>query len=995
MMRRQRGCILAGGSLWSLALSTACLAQTIPPADLPPVQTPAAEQTAPEETDADIVVTGTRITRPDYQLPNPVESFDAKQIDRSGKTNLTDFLTQTPALVGSSDSNANAGSNAGIGTTGLNLLNLRNLGTNRTLVLVNGRRHVAAVPGGADVDINTIPIDLIERVDVVTGGASAIYGADAVTGVVNFILKRNFEGLTARAQAGISSEGDAGKRFASITAGHNFGDTANIAFNYEYSKEDRLDSQGRRRNLSRNYTTFQNNPDDPNDDPNIPDNVPLTDIRFFDSSRGGGIDTDFDGLPDYNFDGTPWDPGRFVPPFYQQGGSGTPRADYIGDLLPEIERHSVNALGHVAITPAVNFFVEGKYVHTKSFSISQPTFDFSVLIQPDNPYLPASLRGIAAANGGVEVNRDNFDLGSRGEDISRQTIRSVVGFDGKISDHAKFEISYTYGETKVTNRQLGNRYNDRFYSAVDAVVDPATGAITCRSNLDPTALPDQPDANPGITNFGSFTPGPNSGCVPLNLFGEGSPSPAAIAFVTTTSTARSKLTQHVVSGSISGDFGQLFSLPGGPVSFAIGAEYRREASQSTPAPEDTAGFTFNNVLNPSSGHFDVKEVFGELNAPILRHVPFADELALGAAIRFSDYSTIGKTTTWKVDALWAPIPDISFRATYAEAVRAPNIGELFSPANQTFQFITDPCDIANINNGAPTRAANCATLLTAAGADPATFTDPNSASVAGNQAGNTALIEETAKTKTAGIVLRPRFLPGFSASIDGYDIKLTNAITTVTAQRLAELCVDQATTANQFCPGLVREVGGNTPGRITNFTLIPQNVADFRTRGVDFSVNYRFTPGDLGTFDLHAVGSYLDRLTFIGSPGATPTNERNQSVTTNGGAAPKWLVNLDATWTKGPVSVNYGLNYFGKTLRFQRTTSGGEADYVDPQYVFIKPRWEHDIQVSFDVDDRFTFYAGANNVFDQKPDFASLFYPVSGVGRFLYAGARVHLPRLF
>lgn len=978
-------------SVLGLAVAAPCLAQTAD--ELTPA--PAQDQPAPAP-QADIVVTGTRITRPDYQLPNPVASFDAAQITQSGKTNLTDFLTQTPALVGSSDSNANAGSNAGIGATGINLLNLRNLGTNRTLVLVNGRRHVAAVPGGADVDINTIPLDLIDRVDVVTGGASAIYGADAVTGVVNFVLKRDFEGLTARAQAGLSDHGDAGKQFFSVTAGRNFADgTGNFALNYEYSKEDRLEALRRSRNLTRNYTVFENNPDDPNDDPAIPDNVPLTDIRFYDSARSGGVDVDFDGLPDYNFDGSPWDPGRFVPPFYQQGGSGTPLADYIGDLLPSIERHSVNALGHIAITPAIDFFVEGKYVHTKNFSISQPTFDYYILIQPDNPYLPASLRDIAEANGGVLVNRDNFDLGSRGEDITRQTIRTVGGFDGKMSDHARFELSYVYGETRVTNRQLGNRYNDRFYSAVDAVVDPATGAITCRSNLDPTALPDQPDANPGIGNFGSFTPGPDSGCVPLNLFGEGSPSPAAIAFVTTTSIARSRLTQHVLSGSISGDFGQLFSLPGGPIDFAIGAEYRREASSSVPAAEDTAGFTFNNVLLPSRGHFDVKEVFGELNAPLLKHVPLADQLAFGAAIRFSDYSTIGHTTTWKVDGLWAPIRDITFRATYAEAVRAPNIGELFNPADQTFEFITDPCDVANINNGASSRAANCAALLTAAGADPATFRDPNSASVPGTSGGNPDLIEETAKTKTVGIVLKPRFLPGLSASIDGYDIKLTNAITTVTAQRLAELCVDQATIDNQFCPGLTRQVGGNNAGAIVDFTLIPQNVADFRTRGVDFSINYQFTPrANIGSFNLHAVGGYLDRLTFIGSPGAAPTNERNQSITTNGGAAPKWVVNLDATWSKGPLTVNYGLDYFSPTLRFARTTTANEADYVDPQYRFIKARWEHDLQISLDVADRFTFYGGANNLFDQKPDFASLFYPVSGVGRFLYFGAKLHLPNL-
>lgn len=962
---------------------------------------------------ADIIVTGSRIARPETDFPNPITSVTSADIQESGRTNLTDFLTQSPALVGSSTSFNNAGSNAAIGTSGLNLLNLRNLGIERTLVLIDGRRHVPSLSGTAAVDINTIPVDLIERVDVVTGGASAVYGADGVTGVVNFIMKKNFEGLIARGQIGISQRGDSGNRFFSITGGKNFAEgRGNFTLNYEYSKDDRLQAYARHRNLSRNRMTFQNNPNDTGvpDDPNLPDNIPLNDIRFFDSSRGGGIDVDFDGVPDFNSDGTPWDQGLFVPPFYQQGGSGTPRSDYIGDLLPSVERHNVNALFQYELTDHINFFAQGKYVKTKTFTISQPTFDFYILMRPDNAYLPDSLRQIAIDNGnnpdigvaGVLFNRDNFDFGTRGEDVDRETMRGVIGFDGDLSDHAKFEVSYVYGRTKVKNRQIGNRFNDRFYSAVDAVDEgqfltgTPNGNIVCRTNLDPTALPDVSFASPGITNFGSFTPGPNSGCIPLNLFGEGSPSQQAIDWVSLTSIARDELTQHVVSGSISGDFGALFSLPGGDVAFALGAEYRRESSRSTPDANDTAGFTFNNVLLPSRGHYDVKEAFAEINVPVLKDIPFANELSFGAAIRFSDYSTIGKTTTWKVDGVYAPIRDISFRATYAEAVRAPNISELFDPANQTFLFITDPCDIANINNGASTRAANCVALLTAAGADPAIFVDPNSASIPGTLAGNPGLSEETAKTKTAGIVLRPSFLPGFAASIDWYDIKLTNAITTVTAQRLADLCVDQATISNQFCAAITRQVGGANAGGITDFALFPQNVANFRTSGVDLTINYRFEASpDIGSFDFQLVGGYLDKLTFIGSPGAAPSNDRNVSESVNGGPAPKWLFNFDATWKHGPLTVNYGFNYFGKTLRFLRTTTAGDPDYVEGKYFKIKAKHEHEIQLGYDVTEQFNIYTGINNMFDQKPDFASVFYPVSGVGRFFYAGAKVKIGRIF
>lgn len=1001
MLTASKPMFLVGSSLAALLIAAPASAQSsVTPtnqAEAATTEDPNRPETAEAADDPTIVVTGTRIRRPDYEFPNPVASFDAAAIQQSGRTNLTDFLTSSPALVGSSTNFNNAGSNAAIGFTGLNLLNLRNLGTDRTLVLIDGRRQVAAVPGSAAVDVNTIPTDLVERVDVVTGGASAVYGADGVSGVVNFILKRNYEGLSLRGQIGTAERGDSGTRFFSATAGKNFaGGRGNVAIAYEYNKDDRLEALERRRNRTENRITFQNNPDDPNDDPSLPDRVPLRDIRFFDSARSGGIDVDFDGIPDFLGDGSPFDPGRFVPPFFQQGGSGTPRADYIGDILPSNERHAVNGLFNFQIADKINFFAQAKYVKTKSFSTSQPTFDFYLLIQPDNPFIPANLRQTAIDNGGFLLNRDNFDLGTRGEDIDRETIRTVVGFDGEIGAHARFEASYVFGESTQVNRQLGNRFNDRFLAALDAVTGP-NGQPTCRSNIDPTAAPDQPfgTAFPG---FGSFTPGANSGCLPLNLFGEGVASPAAIDWVTLTSVARSKIRQHVLSGSISGDFGGLFELPGGAVSFALGAEYREESARNNPDPNDTAGLTFGNILFPSRGKFDVKEAFAELSVPLLKDLPFAEELTVGAAIRLSDYSTVGRTTTWKIDGIYAPIRDITFRGTVAEAVRAPNIGELFSPQNQTFEFIEDPCDVNNVNNGASTRAENCRTLLTAAGvANPAAFLDPNSASIAGTAGGNPDLREETAKTYTAGIVLRPSFLPGFTASIDFYSIKLQNAITTVTAQRLAELCVDQATTANQFCTAITRQQGGTTPGRITLFELGPQNVADFRTRGVDFNVSYRVMPSpEFGSLTFNVVGGYLDRLRFIGSPGAEPTIEQGQSTTTNGGESPRWIVSTNVTWDSGPMTLTYGFNYYSPTLRFQRVQFEGDDDFVEDRYFKIKARQEHNIQLNYDIGERYSVYAGVNNLFDQKPDLASLAAPlIDPRGRFMYVGARVKLDKLF
>jgi outer membrane receptor protein involved in Fe transport len=962
----------------------------------------ATDQAEPE-TRNDIVVTGSRIRRPDFDTPNPVLSINAAQIQASGTTNLTDFLTGYPALQGSSTSADNSGDNAGIGATGLNLLNLRNLGTERTLVLIDGRRHVAGLPGSQSIDINTIPNDLVERVEVLTGGASAVYGADGVSGVVNFIMKKDFEGVTARGQAGISEYGDAGQRFVSVTAGKNFLDNrGNFAIAYEYGEEDRLQTRDRKNLSGTNRTAFYLNPDDPENQGGytggpvngIPDYIPLNNIRYFDTNREGGIDLDFDGFPDYFVDRSgglvQFDPGRFVPDFYQQGGNATLVSDYGNDLLPSVKRHVVNALTHFEVSPALTLFAEGKYANIHSFSLAQPTFDYYLLIPEDNPYIPAALRSQIAAlgNGGVLVNRDNFDFGQRGEDIRRETYRFVVGARGEISSHANYEISYVWGRTDVKNTYVNDILDDRYYAAIDVVTNPANGQPTCRVNLQPGWTPDQPyNYTRDVFAPTSFSPGQ---CVPLNLFGEGAPSQAALDFIRANTTDRARIEQQVISGSISGDFGAFFELPGGPIGFAIGGEYRKEKSTFTADPLAAQGLTFTNSLSNDSGRYEVTEEFGELRAPLLKDVPFFHRLEFGAAIRFSDYSTIGSTTAWKVDGTWAPIRDIAFNGTYSTAVRAPNIGELFAGNSQTFEFITDPCNTNQIQNGTANRAANCAALLADLGvASPSTYRDNRSVNIPGFSGGNPNLSEEEAKTWTAGVVFQPRFIPGLSVRADWYDIRLKNAINTVTAEQLAQLCVDQATLNNVFCNAIVRQNGSSGPasaGNIIDFTVAPQNVAQFRTAGLDLNVSYQVKTAKVGTFSLNVMANYLDRLEFIGTPGAPTTNQRGEAF------APKYTVNSDLTWKLGALTVNYGLLWFDKTLRFTNQQVATNTDIVDPKYFYLKEHWQHDIFFSYDVKGGLQFYGGVNNVFGQKPDIGTNTYPVSSVGRFFYAGAKVKLP---
>ena len=950
----------------------------------------------------EVIVTGSRIKQNEFDAPTPTVAIAVDAIERSGATNLTDFLRTMPALVASEGDLQNTGTEGYIGSTGLNLLNLRNLGEERTLVLVDGRRHVAQLPETAAVDINTIPMDLIERVDIVTGGVSAVYGADAVSGVVNFVMKKNFEGLVSRVQYGGADAGGPNDVLASVTGGLNFADgRGNLSGSLQHTDRGRL--RGRDRSFLRNpnYATMKHNPADPNDDPAIPDEVPLRDVRFFDSARAGAIDVDFDFVPDVLPDGSPYRIPRFVTPFYSIGGSGTPLADYIGDVLPHSQNTVASVFGNFSVSSAVNFFGEAKFVHGKANAYSQPTFDFQLFQDAENPFIPAAVAsqiipGAAAAGiedptapDGVFVSRDSFDLGVRGEEITRDTMRFVAGMNGDVWRRYNYEVSYTYGQSDIDNVALNNRYNDRFLAAIDVVTDPSTGQPTCRSNLDPSALPYQPFQGFDFSGPLSFTPGANSGCRPLNIYGEGVADAAAIDWVMLNSKTTSRLTQNVFNAFLAGPVPGM-ELPAGDIDAVVGVEWRRESSRTETPLEDRLGQTFGNIIFPVDGAFDVKETFAELRVPLLSHAPFAEKLQISGAVRLSDYSTVGSTTTWNSGLLWAPIQDVSFRGTVAESVRAPNISELFSPQSQTFERIDDPCDSTRLANGTSYRAANCAAILSALGiANPAAFSDPGSRTPGGTARGNPDLSEETARSYTFGAVFRPRFVQGLALSVDYYDINIKKAISTAKAQEVADNCVDQPTIDNVFCDSLTRSDGSNAIiGTITGFVVQPENVASFRTRGIDFNVNYRLDPArlganaDIGTFTFSLIGSRLDRLTTIPTLGAEAIDRRTTQY------APKWQSVFDTTWAYRSLTVNYGYNYFSKTTRYTLLTLQGNPDQASPDNIYYDAHETHDLSASYDFLGGYRVYAGVNNLTDERPDY-SITYPVSPLGRFYYAGVKV------
>ena len=964
-------------------------------------------QTVPaDEAEDAIIVTGTRIASPQLDNPNPVVTVTEKSIQNSGLNNITTLLAQTPALFNSETNFDAAGSQARFGAAGANLLDLRNLGVNRTLVLVNGRRHVAGVAGEAAVDINTIPVALIDRVDVLTGGVSAIYGADGVSGVVNFIMKRDFEGADIRLQNGISTYGDAPNTYASATLGKNFADgRGNFTVSYEYRRDGRVGATARKSGRPDSFS-FVRNPDDIPDDPNRPDRIPLQYIGYSDSSRDGAVIVDTTQLPQFRGGGQPYDRGLFLPQsgFLAQGGSNTPVSYYQGDLQSRIASHNVNVLTSFEITPSIRMYAEGKYVRSRAFTISQPSFDFFNYVSAENPYIPASIRAAITEGNladfglpdGVLYSRDNFDFGTRDERVNRSLYRGVFGFEGDISPHARFDVSYVYGENRTTFYSPNQRLTDRFFAALDAVdqgqflTGTPNGNIVCRSDL----APNDP-INP--INFGAggqtFTPGDGT-CRPLNIFGEGVASQAALDFINVNLKNRYKLTQNVVSGYVSGDFGQFFELPGGLVGFALGGEYRKEASNFQPDTIATTAVDYDPntsvlkdlaLLGGEKGQFNVKEAFGELRVPLFADMPLAHRLEFGAAIRFSDYSTIGSTTTWKVDGTYAPIRDVTFRGSYSEAVRAPNITELFSPQSGTFASLRDPCSPVNISQGTSFRTANCRALIEGLGVNFDDFdfdsSPASSATLPGRSTGNTALGPEKARTWTAGVVLRPSFAPRLAITFDWYDIRLKNAVNTATLQETAEFCVDSPTLDNVFCNNITRSTDD---GYVTSYLLQPQNVAFFKTSGADVTVAYSIDAGTAGSFALQGTVGYLDNLEFLPANGGIVDNDRGET------GSPKWVGTADVTWSLANFEVNYGLNYVGSQLRYERDVIAAEPDIVAPEYLKFKSVFTHDIRLAWNTrDDRATFFLGANNVTNKQPAIGSRNTPVSFIGRFFYAGINV------
>ena len=975
-----------------------------------------------------IIVTGTRIARPTLDSSVPLTSVTTDDLLGTGELSLGDALNDLPSLRSTFSS---GNSSRFIGTAGLSLLDLRGLGTDRTLVLVNGRRHVTSTPGDNGFDVNTIPIDLVQRIDIITGGNSAVYGSDAVAGVVNFVMRTDYDGFSMRGQAGISEQGDRGNYFVSGVYGKNFGDgRGNITVAAEYTRQQPLyfrdrDSltgafSGRCQYQLTDSTTGELAAGD-----GIPDNTFLCGINNAAISSGGTIGTidaasnlqrrylRFDSAGNIFID-TPTRAFSNVGSGNQQGGAGATLRQ-TGSLLAEVDRYAANLYAHFEVSDALRPFVEAKFVRTTVSGEGQPSFFTSVpgtlggpAMRCDNAFLTASalttLQSFGLCNnlvtGTFPLGRFNDDFGGRRFEGDRDTYRIVGGIDGSFNDDWRYELAINYGRFEAFGRNTNNLLlfdidgnPAGFNLAVDAVRN-GTGQIVCRVNADMDATNDAP------------------GCVPINVLGYGAPSQAALDYVHADGTTDEFASQFVASAFVNGDLSQLFELPGGPISFAIGAEYRKEKSSVDFDELTSAGGTFLNALqdfNPPS--LEVKELYGELQFPLLENVNFARELVVTLAGRVSDYNNrTGTVYAYNIQGVYAPIDDIRFRVAYATSVRAPTQGDLFSPQSQNFAQLADPCDSTNINGG-PNRAANCAaagvpTLNNAAlvaacagSSFPAVLGTPfinctaRTSSTGFVSGGNPTLSEERGKSLTVGVVFEPSFLPGLNLTVDYYDIKVENLIAALGAQQIINLCYDSDTgLSSPFCATVNRDPA---TGLFVEPAVVSGgvNFAAQETRGIDVDLSYRrsFDNGD--RMEIRAIATHVFQLDNFTDPLNPIVPNRQLSELGD----PRWAATFSFRYDFGNFDVRYDARYIGKmtigTYETQNrytglcpasglTTLGSctagtlttlpplNADQFDR--IYYPDVLYHDIRIGFDVQNKYRFYAGVNNLLDKDPPLGDL-----------------------
>jgi outer membrane receptor protein involved in Fe transport len=926
----------------------------------------------------DITVTGSRIVRDGYTAPTPVTVATIDELVKATPSSIPDGLNKLPQFTNSQSPSRSALNFANSPIHG-NVLNLRAIGPTRTLILFDGLRVTPTTYLGT-FDTNVLPNLLIQRVDIVTGGASAAYGSDAISGVVNFVLNRSFTGVSGVAQAGVSQRGDNGNQRLGLAYGTEFAEgRGHILLSGEYYNNEgmvRSDRKIGRQGYAYVGATVgctpagtpaclpggENNPYTAVTNAFITAGTPFG--RIIGSSVTGNpfVNTVFTGPNTFR----PANPGTAT-------GTGGVVTNGDGFQIPSSASavaplKTYQAFGRASydLTDDISVFAQGIYSRsdvrftslTNAFSPPSTAF-----IYKGNPYLPAAIDASLPVGGSVTLS--TYDAGQplpRTREITDYW-QATAGIEGKIGTSLKWDVSFTHGDSKLETAQSGLYDIKKAFAAVDAVVAPAgnpggvaAGTITCNVLL---------NSDPAIR-------AQYAGCSPLNIIGvnPATATPAGYAYATGTSRYNARLKQDSVIANLSGS---LFDLPAGPVDFAIGGEYRHQSlhltSNADPSllvspplatPAQTAAataairaayfaglrgvpasqfFYYLTNVGVADGSLNVKEGYVELAVPILKDTPFFQELSINGAGRITDYSTSGSVKTWKVGTTWKPVDDLLLRGTLSRDIRAPNLFELFAGRTTALTQVIDP---------AQGGAAVTALLF---------------------NGGNPDLKPEVARTLTAGGVFSPSFLPGFSLAIDYFQIRVKKQIGTLTAQQIVNNCGADANAPE--CALITR----GSDNSLTSVLVAPANTAFLRTRGIDFDASYRKSWGDTAL----AVRLYATRLlkyeTRAFANTATLDLTGLSTVSGNPMGYPKWRGNLSFDFSYKNFGININEQYLSSltvAIPSVRTVAGG--GFTQFNNVFTDPKvgsvFYTDLTLRVDVPSfggNFQFFTTVNNLFDRKP----------------------------
>ncbi|CAM4297676.1 hypothetical protein BIW53_13215 [Pseudoalteromonas byunsanensis] len=906
-----------------------------------------------------ISVTGSRLLSIEATSPSPVTVIGEDIIAASGATDIAELLNKLPSMApGLSSATSNYNGSAGVSTQ-----DLRGQGAKRTLTLVNGRRHVGSIPGESTVDISSIPTGLIKRIEVLTGGASSVYGADAVAGVINIITKTDYVGSKLNVSAGISSRSDGEKHGFNFLHGLNFDNNkGNATFYFSYNKEAEINAK------DRPYTNsnWQYLPNPEHVDLKLKllaqgktseevaeitkhDDIPNSIMARRYSISASPTTVVFIGGVAYTFnaDGSmrPVKLGKSGELYRPENGLTGIQTDEGGEQLGAyefqrlrvpVEKAMFNNTINYEFDSGHRLTLDTKYVKTESESRMFPHSVYgSVPLSRDNAFIRSDLGALMDQNEMyyLPIARHFTEMGRQGSDYSRDLFQIVAAVQGEFSNNWQWEFYAQYGKATADETTINSYYEDRWQASLDSVRDENGNAV-CRATIDSTAAP---------------IPGNDySNCVPHDVF---TPmSEEVLSYIDLEHTSSQEQSQKVVHFNTSGD---LFEGWAGPIAVSLGAEYRKESGATSPSEALQEGYGASyGVSRPVVGEYDVKDVFVEANIPLLKDVFMASKLDMNLSARSAHYSEAGQNTSWNVGATWQPIDDLTVRVSRSRSARAPNISEQFTSEGEGFAWLYQPCSQTRIQTAEAHVVENCKKLGVNVfkNEDGITTSDirwyqPGTLLTSGNK----ELDVETANTLTAGLVITPQAIENFELTFDYWDIKLAGLISSFNVSTVVDACVEQSSLDNQFCALLTRQ----PDGIITHVNLKTLNLNQRRTSGLDIIANYKFDALG-GEFTMNTIVQKLIRRDIQ----TDPTLDLEPTVGLF--AHPRWKGTINLSYENDDFRIGASTRYVGKQRSRESYTASIVTPHETPTMMYT------DLTASYNINEQLRINVGANNVFDKE-----------------------------